>query len=304
MDISGFLLFLGMTVMQFSEVSSVTLSYKCFPNNTILVSGLPTDSAALHYFAIQEADGTNCNVTGSIPDGTALVSACNKDEPIYFSYGSYSGMAESQIYGGQQVSTINITCIEISDSGVAKTISNNFSAAIQFQDEQTLSPEYDIISTLNPTSALVGQDVTWTIIYPASYKLQITTCTAYPGTAVHATESIVLISTWCSSISELISNFVSNGNNTNAVATMKAFKFYGYDFMFLMCDVLVCPPGSSSCTTSCSQGRRKRSESEHHGEYIKTISSVLHIADTKSAASVIISGSFVSFLLAILHLLF
>ena len=51
-----------------------------------------------------------------------------QDEPIYFTFGSYSGMVDNDIYGGQVVQIVNITCNEISDDGVTQTIINQFSA--------------------------------------------------------------------------------------------------------------------------------------------------------------------------------
>ncbi|XP_045196142.2 uncharacterized protein LOC123551348 [Mercenaria mercenaria] len=286
-----FLVFLGMAGLPFHSVQGY--SYTCYPNNTIAVSGLPTNYSSMNYFAIQEADGKNCSVTGVEAAGTAEITECDKDQPILFTFSSYSGMLTNQIHGGQEVEIVNLTCIEISDSGVASSVDDTLAVSIDIDDVASMNVTYDITSDLNPTSANVGDPVIWTIYFPMNYTLEITTCTAYPGTDSSSSNSILLITDWCSDVGQLISNFSTNAENTEASATIQAFKFFDEDNVYLTCTLLVCPPSSSSCDSVCGSARKRRRRSSN-GEYTKSIGKVLHIIDTTSAAYMPRTGFFMT----------
>ncbi|XP_053400599.1 uncharacterized protein LOC128546163 [Mercenaria mercenaria] len=297
-----FLVFLGMAGLPFHSVHAHSLfyTYTCYPNSTITISGMPTNYSSMYYFAMHEADGKNCSVTGILAAGTAEITECDKDQSILFTFSPYIDMSSNQIHAGEDVEIVNITCFEIPDS-VPHSISNTLAASIALGEEATMNVSFDVTSVLNPTSANVGDPVTWTIIFPMNYTLQITSCTAYPGTTSSSSNSVGLITTWCSDDSDLISNFTTNANDSEATAIIQAFRFFDYNNVYLSCDLLICPLPSSSCTTSCSSAKRKRrSTSGNQGEYRKSVGKVLHIIDSTSAASTPYSGLPLSFLLTYL----
>lgn len=277
------LAFLLATAWIFSPVDGA-FSYTCHPNKTISVTGLPTNYSSMNYFAYQPLDGKNCTVTGDSAAGTADISSCEKNVPIYFTFSTYDGMLENQIQGGKEVQVHNITCFEITGP-VNASFSNTLKAIIPFNDTAMVNVTYSITSSLNVSSAYVGEPVEWSIYFPSSYFLEVTSCAAYPGKSSSTNPStfVSLTSLWCSAEHDLISNFSTNADNTVASAVLRAFKFFNYDSIYLTCDVKACPKNSQSCDTVCGS-RRKRSSGDSSGGYETQVGRILYVIDPNTAS--------------------
>lgn len=250
---------------------SVQAGYDCSPDGSVIVSGLPADVDSV--FAINK-HGLICN-TSSVVDNAVIITGCPKETSIVFSYGSYDGMASNLIQGGRNITIVNVTCLEITDTRL--NISNTLETNLTIGSVQDLSVMYNVTSSLSQSSAVVGDSITMTIEYPENYFLEVSNCTANPGTTYNSTKAVPLISDYCSQENELISDFT--GANGTVSATILAFKFVGNDDVFLQCRVKVCPLDDGSCTTSCSIVVGKRSVVGDPEPYEIEIGKVLHIID-------------------------
>lgn len=226
--------------------TSFATTYVCNADDTIDVCHLP---ANFYYFAMQKlANGSDvhCNVTST--NSTSIkISGCTKDAEILLTYSTYSGMEGNNMHGGRNLSAVIIICTEISASGEVHVINNTFAANLTIHLETDVSPTYQVTSSLSTTSTTVGSKVNWTISFPVEYILEVTNCTAYPGTNDHSVDKVNLINTGgCNVTDELISNFKDNRDGTTT-ATILAFKFYNNDDVFLKCNLKICPSGSKAC---------------------------------------------------------
>ncbi|XP_045201426.2 uncharacterized protein LOC123554994 [Mercenaria mercenaria] len=238
-------------VLMPGALGSDSLSYDCTSNNEVHISGFPPNS---YYYAMQNS--TQCNVT-STGAQSITISGCAKDSEILLTYGSYSGMEAYSLHGGKYVVAVKVTCNEIPLTGNVHNVSEIFSANLTIGETQSVDPSYNITSALSSYYVTVGDQIIWTISFPVQYTLEVTECTASPGTSYDAVDKVDLISIGgCHVSTELISNFTDNGNGT-ASAIIDAFKFYSNDQVFLTCDLKVCPSGSTQCDTQCA-GSRKR----------------------------------------------
>ncbi|XP_053404029.1 uncharacterized protein LOC128558509 [Mercenaria mercenaria] len=267
------------------------LNYDCTSNDDVQISGFPANS---YYYAMQNS--TQCNVTAS---GTSIsISGCSKDSEILVTYGSYSDMETYWLHGGKAVNAVKVTCIEIPVAGNTHNVSEIFSANLTIDETQSVDSSYNVTSALSSYSVTVGDQITWTITFPVEYTLEVTQCTASPGTSYVLADKVDLISSGgCHVSSELISNFTDNGDGT-ASATIEAFKFYNNDQVFLTCDLKVCPSGSTSCDTQCAGSRKrevgdifKRSapESETVGFYPKQVHNVLTVFDPRENSAMTVT---------------
>ncbi|XP_053384015.1 uncharacterized protein LOC128550063 [Mercenaria mercenaria] len=259
-------------------------SYVCYPNNTIIVRGLPENS---YYLAMQNiSSSTNIKCTVSRLNTTSIeITGCLKDDPILFTYGSYAGIETYEVHVGQSV---YIRCYEISEDGVSVVINNTFAVNLQIDSETMVDPSYNVTSSLNTTSTNVGEPVAWTITFPVDYILEVTSCTAEPDTTDNTNLLVQLISEGgCMVDSELISNFEDNLDGT-AVATLMSFKFFNYDSILLKCDVIICPGASNACNTTCSRQKRDipdRSYRQADDSFSTVVQSRLHVIDHKSSGT-------------------
>ncbi|XP_060561688.1 uncharacterized protein LOC132721405 [Ruditapes philippinarum] len=153
-------------------------------------------------------------------------------------------------------------------------------------DEQiSVDPLYSVKSSLSETSTTVGSEIIWTILFPEYYSLEVSSCTAYPGTDDSSSDNVNLIfNSGCSTVTDIISDFNSYSNGT-ASAKLQAFKFYNYDSVFLTCNLKVCPSGTAptACLTTCSRQKRSvqtRALERQRSMVPMTISNVLYVADS------------------------
>lgn len=262
------------------------LVYSCKPDNTIIVTGF---TGSPSFYAVQGA--TVCKTT--FTTNVLSITGCTKDKDILVTYGSYTDMEKNALLGGNTVNAFKVKCVEIAATGVAHSVTNAFTASLSIDATPSTEPTYSVTSSLSESTVTVGDSVTWIIKFPSSYKLEVTSCTAYPGTDNSDSDSLSLIDVGCSKSKELVSNFVDSGTGSTQ-ATIEAFKFYKSTDVFLECNVKVCPSSSSNCVTSCKVQRfdhffkRSSDVKDDNGYVSRQIHNVLTVTDPSENGAVTI----------------
>ncbi|XP_053395419.1 E-selectin-like [Mercenaria mercenaria] len=281
--------------------------FVCNYNGAIDVHYLPAD---YHYFAVQNIPGgaeVECTVT-QINSTSVTITECSKNLTILLAFGTYYGTETHRVVGGISMVVAEVKCVDIPGSGIVHTVNNSMQANYTVGRKVNINPGYEVTSSLNTTTTTVGSPVAWTISYSYFYILEVTSCSAYPGSNNQSPDSVSLISSGgCNVTSELITHF-SDDLNGSATATIQAFTFYDSDSVFLTCDVKVCSNISSTCDTTCSREKRSarhvRStfEGDAEGEHLATVHNVLKIVH--SSACYPVSRACLSLLLtlAFIHL--
>lgn len=209
------------------------------------------------------------------------ITGCEKDKAVVFTYGP-NPVTQEHFVQSKESGVFKVVCKEITDTdfNVTGSIQVYVNATNKIYNDVT----YDVMSEIYPSTDLyVGDQVTWSIIYPVQYKLQVTTCTANPGLEYNDLNKVLLVNDACSQDLELIvDEFTASTGNTSA--TLRVFKFSENDFVFLHCKLLLCPHTSTSCRTSCIlNGQKKKRGTAVAGKYlegIREVSNVLRIMES------------------------
>ncbi|XP_060607594.1 uncharacterized protein LOC132759769 [Ruditapes philippinarum] len=259
------------------------LRYRCNPDNSINLFYLPEDS---YLFAMQVVENGN-DIPCTVHDEnatTVTLTGCSKDEEIIVTYGSYSGVVTYKVHGGRNLVILKLICLEISDEGVIHSVNSSFSTQLGIDDDIKIDPTYSVKSLLSAASTTVGKEITWTILFPEHYSLEVSSCTAYPGNDDSSSDYVSLISNGgCAVINDLISHFDIYSNGT-ASARLNAFKFYGYESVFLKCSLKICPSETTptACMTTCSREKRSvqmRASRRPRSVLPVTISNLLYVTE-------------------------